>query len=167
MGSSPVGVQCTLDYYFPRVSVLCTPFQHVYFLVTPFLYIVQSFPSWSSSHSLFGSEHRHPNTQIRFSVENVCPVITCPSWSSSCPPPYIFFLRSESCPFICLFHFVCLFLIVCIRAPSSPILSITSSFVLCSIQLIFYILCYIHISRASSLFMASLSRSMFPICTAL
>jgi len=26
MDSSPVGVQCTLDYYVPRVSVLCLPF---------------------------------------------------------------------------------------------------------------------------------------------
>src|SRR6218665_259253 len=49
MGSSPVGVQCTLDYYFPHVSVLCLPFQNVYFLVTPFFYIVQPFPFWSSS----------------------------------------------------------------------------------------------------------------------
>src|SRR6218665_1039337 len=49
MGSSPVGVQCTFDYYFPCVSVLCLPFQNVYFLITPFLYIVQPFPFWSSS----------------------------------------------------------------------------------------------------------------------
>src|SRR6218665_33831 len=34
---------------FSRVSVLCLPFQNVYFLVTPFLYIVQPFLFWSSS----------------------------------------------------------------------------------------------------------------------
>src|SRR6218665_868560 len=39
MGSSPVGVQCTLDYYFPRVSLLCLPLQHSF---------------TSSSHSHFG-----------------------------------------------------------------------------------------------------------------
>src|SRR6218665_2913829 len=49
MGSSPFDVQCTLDYYFPRVSVLCLVFQNVYFLVTPLLYIVQPFPFWSPS----------------------------------------------------------------------------------------------------------------------
>src|SRR6218665_1360579 len=32
MGSSPVGVQCTFNYHFPCVSVLCLPFQNVYFL---------------------------------------------------------------------------------------------------------------------------------------
>src|SRR6218665_2392906 len=42
-------IRALLDYYFPSVSVLCLPFQHVYFLVTPFLCIVQPFPFWSSS----------------------------------------------------------------------------------------------------------------------
>src|SRR6218665_269472 len=46
MGLSPVGVQCILDYYFPRVSVLCLPFQNVYFLITPFFYIFQPFAFW-------------------------------------------------------------------------------------------------------------------------
>src|SRR6218665_453939 len=49
MGSSPVGVQCPFNYHFPCVSVLCLPFQNVYFLVTPFHYIVQPFSFWSSS----------------------------------------------------------------------------------------------------------------------
>jgi len=49
MGSSPVGVQCAVNLYFPRVSVLCVPFQNVYFLVTPLLYIVQPFSLWSYS----------------------------------------------------------------------------------------------------------------------
>ena len=34
MGSSPAGVQCTINYHFPCVYVLCLPFQNVYFLIT-------------------------------------------------------------------------------------------------------------------------------------
>src|SRR6218665_3174239 len=49
MGSSPVFVQFTFNYHFLCISVLCLPFQNVYFLVTPFLYIVQPFSFWSSS----------------------------------------------------------------------------------------------------------------------
>src|SRR6218665_2808264 len=52
MSSSSVGVQCTFNYHFPCVSVLCMPFQNVYFLVIPFLYIVQPFYFWSSSCAL-------------------------------------------------------------------------------------------------------------------
>src|SRR6218665_149118 len=48
-GSTLVDVHCTFSYYFPCVSVLCLPFQIVYFLVTPFLHIVLPFPFWSSS----------------------------------------------------------------------------------------------------------------------
>src|SRR6218665_2110999 len=59
MGSLPVGVQCTLDYYFPRVSVLCLPLQHEYFLVTPFLHTVKPFPF---DHPLFVFPFISPNT---------------------------------------------------------------------------------------------------------
>src|SRR6218665_3007281 len=74
MGSSPVGVQCTLDYYFPRVSVLCLPFQHEYFLVTPFLYIVQPFPFCCP---LFVFPFISPNTtsftSLLSSILQMCP----------------------------------------------------------------------------------------------
>src|SRR6218665_1572567 len=53
-----IGVQCTFNF-FSRISVLCLPFQNVYFLVTPFLYIVQSFTSWSSSFCLPFHLHEH------------------------------------------------------------------------------------------------------------
>jgi len=43
-----------------HVSVLCFPFQNVYFLVTPFPYIVQPFSFWSSF--LFLPSHRTPLT---------------------------------------------------------------------------------------------------------
>ena len=45
MGSSPVGVQCTLDYYFPRVSVLRMYVSLLHYSFTSF------------SHSLFFRPH--------------------------------------------------------------------------------------------------------------
>src|SRR6218665_1363415 len=52
-------------------------------------------------------------------------------------------------------HFLCLSLIVSIRALSAPIIVGTSSFVICSVQLIFSTLPHIHISKASGLFISS------------
>src|SRR6218665_2046335 len=56
---------------------------------------------------------------------------------------------------MCPIHFFCLFLVVRIMALSSPITVGTSSFVICSVQLIFSILLHIHISKASNLFISS------------
>src|SRR6218665_1676397 len=56
---------------------------------------------------------------------------------------------------MCPIHFLCVFLIVRIMAHSSPIITSTSSFVICSVQLIFSILLHIHFSKASSLFISS------------
>src|SRR6218665_2951978 len=74
--------------------------------------------------------------------------------------PLITIFNSDSLLRVCSIHFFCLVFILRMRDLSSPIVSNTSSFVLCSIQLTFSILLQIHISfplltQASSLFISS------------
>src|SRR6218665_2108206 len=74
MGSSPVGVECTFNYIFPCVSVLCLPFQNVYFFITTFLYTIQPFCFWSS---FFIFPSISPNTtsftSLLSSILQMCP----------------------------------------------------------------------------------------------
>src|SRR5678816_1708108 len=64
-------------------------------------------------------------------------------------------LSSESPLSVCPIHFLCLSLIERIRTLSSPVLPYTSSFVICSVQLIFSNLLHVHISKASSRFISA------------
>ena len=74
MSSSPVIVQCTFNYHFPCVSVLCLPLQNVYCLITPFFYTL-------SIHHLFGlpllifpsiSQNTTSFTSLLFSILQMC-----------------------------------------------------------------------------------------------
>src|SRR6218665_2386338 len=42
-GSPPVGVQCCLQHRSPHALILCLPVEHVNFLFTPFLDVIQPF----------------------------------------------------------------------------------------------------------------------------
>src|SRR6218665_830689 len=69
--------------------------------------------------------------------------------------PLIAVFNTDSPLRVCLIRFLCLVSIVHMRDLSSPIVSNTSSFMLCSVQLNFSILLQINISKASSLFISS------------
>src|SRR6218665_2829871 len=57
------------------LSLALIPFQHEYFLVTPFLYIVQPFPFWSSSFCFLFHlpEHHLLYTSLLSSTLQICP----------------------------------------------------------------------------------------------
>ena len=73
MGSSPVGVKCTFNFQFPRVFVWCLPLQNVYFLVTPFLYIVQPYSFWSSSFCFSSISPNTTSTSLPSYILQMCP----------------------------------------------------------------------------------------------
>src|SRR6218665_269166 len=67
--------RCAFNYYFPCIAVLCLPFPNVYYLVTPFLYIIQ-LVSFSSSSSCFPF-NLSPNTTSFTSLLSSNPFYRC------------------------------------------------------------------------------------------
>src|SRR6218665_2335344 len=62
-----------IELFFPCVSVLRLPFQNVYFLITPFVYIVQPFSSWSFSFCFPFHLSEHQLLYLLSSILQMCP----------------------------------------------------------------------------------------------